>query len=507
MAQRNRLLICAVVGFFALITLLHLASAWAGHSFYRDQHLGTALEYARGQIDLLHPRIVGFNANDVPTLLEFPLWQGLAAAVFKVAGLWFGWANLLSLAIFAAGLVPLHRLATSYLGERGAWWTLLFFLAQPLLIVIAGQASADGLSLACSMWFLYSADRLLRTARLAWLLPATTFGILTATLKLPLFMCVGFTSFFLLLWQAPRSPRHWVLLGTVGLVSGLTFFLWTRYTNHWIELAEYPLESLKVTYGSPAWDWYFGSWSFRLNPVNWAKGGWAALNSIFGSFVLVALAAWSLIFSRNRLAQLWFHGALLTTLVFTHLVLVHRHYFILYSPAVALLAAGAVLRLEELFHSRGWREHLMPVASALLLFLAAVQGLLGIEVVLNYDNYPHRMAAVLRENTNKEEKVVIQGGGWGGEMLILAQRAGLSVLNTKLFEDPRTHDRLLKLGYTKLVLVSESPLLHALQKTNPGSQDRERTSYRKTMLPALEAWPTVLETEDILIKQLPGATP
>src|SRR2546423_1400157 len=114
MRENNRLLAAIAVITFALITLFHLASAKAGYSHYRDLHLGTAIEYAKGKIDLLRPVIVGFNATGTPTPQELPIWQALAALMFRTFGAWFGWANLLSLVLFAAGLWPLQRLATRY---------------------------------------------------------------------------------------------------------------------------------------------------------------------------------------------------------------------------------------------------------------------------------------------------------------------------------------------------------------------------------------------------------
>src|SRR2546423_711991 len=143
----NRTLMGVVVALYVLIAIFHISSAVAGYSHYRDLHLGAALEFAKGHVDLLRPVIVGFNATETPTPQEFPVWQALAGLTFKIFGTWFGWANLLSLALFATGLWPLFRLATEYIGERGAWWTLIFFLAQPLIIFVSGQASADGLSL------------------------------------------------------------------------------------------------------------------------------------------------------------------------------------------------------------------------------------------------------------------------------------------------------------------------------------------------------------------------
>ena len=506
--KNNHFLTAAAALFFALIAVFHLASAKAGHSHYRDQHIGTAIEYAKSGIDLMNPVIAGFNATGTATPLELPIWQALAAMVFRTFGPWFGWANLLSLALFAAGLWPLHALAKTCLGSRGAWWALIFLMAQPILILMSGQASADGLSFVLSLWFVYFAHRLVLTGRGVWLAPAAIFGSLSAVTKLPLFMCVGLASFFFLLLLAPRSGRSWLLLVAAGLGSGALFMLWTRHTNACLAAAEFPHVQLRVTYGSEAWRWYFGDWHFRLNPFNWAKGGWAALNSLFGSFALAGLAGWALFFARNRAAQLWLLAAFCTTLIFSHLVLVHRHYFILYSPAIALLCGNAVIRLEALLDPRKTGQNLIATIGILfVVFLSAVQGLIGIEVALDYDPYPKKIAAILREHTSPQDKLLIQGGGWGGDILILSDRRGLSIDDTKVLEDNAKRQRLLALGFNKLVMISESPLLNALQQTNPGNYSRQRVSYRESLTPVAEPFKTLFESPDVLIKEMPVSAP
>jgi Dolichyl-phosphate-mannose-protein mannosyltransferase len=501
--QKPGLLIPATVGLFALVVLFHLASARAGYPHFRDLHLGTALEYAKGNIDLLRPMVVGFNASDTPTPQEVPIWQALAALVFKTFGPWWGWANLLSLALFATGLWPLWQLARTPLGERGAWWTLLFFLAQPLLVMMSGQASGDGLSLVLSIWFLYFAERMIRSGSAAWLPAALVFGALSATTKLPLFMAAGLASFFLLLLHARGSAKTWTLLIAAGVGSGVIFALWTRYAGGVVKTALFPYVEL-WSWASVS-DWYFGSMAYRLNPVNWAKGGWAAMNCLFGSLALGALAGWALLFSRNRLAQFWFVAALCTTLVFTHVVLVHRHYYILFSPAVALLGASAALRLEELLDLRkGWQRATATAFALAVLGLSIAQGLLGIEVTLNYDTYPARIAALMRQHTAPEEKLLVWGGNWGGEYFLRSERRGLSIRSARHLDDPADFARLLSLGYTKLVMISESPLLTALQKTNPGGADQARYTWRAELPAAASQWETIVESEDLLIKKLPA---
>jgi hypothetical protein len=59
-------LILAVVCALGISTF-QLGYAATGYSHYRDQHLGTALVYARDGVDLLRQVIVGFNANNAPT--------------------------------------------------------------------------------------------------------------------------------------------------------------------------------------------------------------------------------------------------------------------------------------------------------------------------------------------------------------------------------------------------------------------------------------------------------
>jgi hypothetical protein len=53
-------------------------------------------------------------------------------------------------------------------------------------------------------------------------------------------------------------------------------------------------------------------------------------------------------------------------------------------------------------------------------------------------------------------------------------------------------------------MISEPPLLHALQQVNPGSLDRQRLSYTDSLTPVVDPWPTIVKTDDLLIKQIPA---
>lgn len=503
-AQSIPVLPALVILLFAAITLFHLASAASGYPHFRDQHLGAALNFTRDGIDILRPVIPGFNASRSGTPQEPAIWQALASVVIRgMNGNWVG-GNVLSLLCFAFGLWPLWKIASAYLGPRAAWWSLAAFLSQPLIVVTAGQASSDGLSLVFAIWFFFAAMMLVQTGRWRWFLPAVFFGSLAATAKLPLFMAAGLGSGLMLLVEQRHHPVRWLQLLLTGVVCAGIFFWWNRLATSVLLSAEYPHVKLWLADNPAMWRWYFGDWAFRLNPANWVKGGWAALNCLFGSFALAGLFVLGICQRRLQPAVYWLAGGIVTMMIFSHLVLVHRHYFVLFSPAVALLVGAALARIEETcLSAAAWSRYVCVPALGGVLLLGAVQGLIGMEVMLNYDPYGKRVAGIIRSHVGEEEKVLIQGGGWGGQLLMLSDRDGLTIFADDTLTDPAKVTDLRRRGYTKLVMVSESPLLWALKKTNPGAGALERESYRQHWAPEIDRWPTDYADEDLLIKRLP----
>jgi hypothetical protein len=296
--------------------------------------------------------------------------------------------------------------------------------------------------------------------------------------------------------------KRLAILAVVGMVSGAVFVALTHYTDTLNAGALFPLVDLRLTQGPTMVFWYFGDWHYRLSAGNWIKGGWRALTALTGSFAMVGLILIALANRKgNPLARHLLAGALLTTLVFTHLVLHHWHYYLMFAPAVALLCAEGVAVFETKFASPG------PIPGFSLLIagligLSLLQGLMGMRS-LTYDPYPARIAQAIREHTSSADKLVIVGGGWGGELLFRAGRPGLSVWDAHIFDAPENLAKLKALGYNKLVMVSESPFQNAVRVVNPGQTTTPREGYRQHLTPMAEAWPTTLQTDDLLIKEIP----
>jgi hypothetical protein len=52
-------------------------------------------------------------------------------------------------------------------------------------------------------------------------------------------------------------------------------------------------------------------------------------------------------------------------------------------------------------------------------------------------------------------------------------------------------------------MISESPRFAAMKQVKPGEGDRARSLYREHLVGQAVEWPTITESEDLLIKRIP----
>ena len=111
-------------------------------------------------------------------------------------------------------------------------------------------------------------------------------------------------------------------------------------------------------------------------------------------------------------------------------------------------------------------------------------------------------ASLIRSHTSPQDKLLVINGGWGGEQFMRTGRQGLSIWDAKIFEDPAKYAQLKQLGYNRLVIVSESPYLNAIQIINPGQTGLPRKMAKDYLTPRVDSWPTVLANDDLIIKEV-----
>ncbi len=204
-------------------------------------------------------------------------------------------------------------------------------------------------------------------------------------------------------------------------------------------------------------------------------------------------------------------------LVFTHLVMIHWHYYLICCPAVALLCGTTLARWEIFWIEEIPRPWLRLPLVLLMFILSAIGGIVTMNIAIDYDSFPKKMSRLIRQHTKPDDKLIVFKGDpeWPGELLFLADRRGffVPVLEGKPFGptdkglreilgNESDMQRLRLLGYNKLVLVGESPTRYAVEASKPGDH-RERFPYPATISPEVDGWPVVYRSEEILIREIP----
>jgi 4-amino-4-deoxy-L-arabinose transferase-like glycosyltransferase len=504
----NRDLIFLVFFFALVLAAFQLGMSAKGHGLMRVQHLSTAVDYARGHIDLLRPVIPGFNANNAPTPLDFPIWEGLTAACMKLFGLWYGWGNVVTLLFLFSSMWALFDLTRRCLSPRAAWWTVLFSLTQPLIVLRGGEAGADGTAWAFAVWFVYLAFRMLAGGGWRWWPAAALAGALSAATKAPFFFTAGLTTLLWLLKDYRRARVAWLQLASAGALSCAALCAWSAYCHRVYALAEFPLVNLSVFSAGGTKSWYLGDLAYRLKPSTWFYGGWHILTYVIGNFTFVFLLLGALRLRRTAPAWLWALAAGAATLVFTSVIMFrgHTQYFFIISPPIALLCARAMEEIEPflwrtLRAGPAWRCFLLLVTAAFSLGQCAQV----IHFNTYFDTYPEDVAHTLKLHTAPTDKLVVFGQTWG-EPFMRAQRQGLTggfaFQEAAWLNDTNKLARLKQLGYNKLVLINPSPMTVALTLVT-GSHLSQTRELPQLLPDIAKNWPVVFSSASVLIVQIP----
>jgi hypothetical protein len=478
------------------------ALGWAliGHPIYRDQHLGASIDYSINGIDLLRPVIPGFNATGTGTPQEFPIWQAVASLGMDAFGGWWGGATIASLLLFNIFLPFFYKVAGWEAGPIATAVAVPLLLAQPIVFHLAGGAQTDGLALALLLGFIWSAEFLRRSPSFASWLACAALAALLAITKMPFLMVGGIAAAIYLLWEK-ASLKSWALLVGSAVIAILIFLSWNAWCDAEIARAELKYRPLTISENP---EWFFGSLAYRLDPANYIKAGWRALGCLWGSFVLVGLTIYGLFVRPKSLGSALLIGAIVVTLIFTKIILIHRHYYLMFAPAVALLNTYAIADLaSRIKFPNITTTVLASLAASVILLLSLLQGLMSIEALnMTADPYMKTLGATLKSQTTPQDRLLVINGGWGGDLLIHSSRQGLSIDNLDHLENPVSSKRLKELGYNKLAIASESPLLHAVQVTNPGSANLQRITWQTLIPEKARSWQTLYESEALVIKQI-----
>jgi hypothetical protein len=492
------------------IVFFELWMATTDHDNSRDQHLGGAVAFAKGHIDLMRPMILGFNANGSPTPLEFPLWQGLTAALMKLFGLWYGWGNVVSLVFFFSSLWAVFDLCRRMCSVRVAWWTVLFLLIQPLSLIVGGQAGGDSTAWAFAVWFIYLSERMMTEGRWSWWLLAIVIGIMSATIKAPFFMCAGLTAFFWLLYGNRRSRRAWWFLVSAGGIIILVMMAWNYHCHLVYAEAKFPevdMDAFKRESGIHRW--YFGTLAYRLDWHNWLRGGWHLITGVFGGLTFIFLVIVAVRLEKTAWAWLWMVASAITTMIFTPLLLGHLHYFFIFSVPAAWLCASTMAKFESVVWSQAKISVLARIVVILLTLMVTLAGtLMNVHINMYFDTYYQDIGRQIKNATHPTDKLVVWATGgtvWSTPFLRSDREGvmgGLDLDSTVWFDQPGNLTQLKELGYNKIVMINPSPFVVALTSVT-GKHGEAIVNLHDRLPSVAKNWPVVYNNAQLLIVEIP----
>lgn len=280
---------------------------------------------------------------------EFPLYQGIVAAVVRVSGLPLEQTGrAVSIVFFYLCVALVYRLLKQFgfkTDDRFLFLSLI--LACPLYLFWSRTFMIESFSLFLALLFFSLVVSLgQKPGSMRLLALASLVGCVAILVKLTTFVVFLFPAFVSFCYFYFKEKRNRILLKILVwvfidclLLFALPLFLaslWTRYTDA-VKGAN-PLASHVVTSDALHF-WLFGNWSERIDSNMWRWILGYIERGLLGSHWLwVGIIALLLIFRRHRwMTILSLVSFFLGILIFTNLYFVHEYY--LYANGLFLLIA------------------------------------------------------------------------------------------------------------------------------------------------------------------------
>jgi 4-amino-4-deoxy-L-arabinose transferase-like glycosyltransferase len=209
------------------------------HRFRQTHTLSTIEAFHADGIDLLHPRAIHQGYPGV-LVLEFPLFQALAATVYNLFGAHIELVRVLNILFGLGTLWLLWRITLHLLDETTALFATFIYWLSPLNILYQRSTLADPFAVFVSLLSFYCLALLLvpgdtesapASRRRSWV----CFGVFAmATVLAALLKVLYLWPAVLLLAQGAvrcrRSFNVWVVRATgVFGIAGVLFLLWNHY--------------------------------------------------------------------------------------------------------------------------------------------------------------------------------------------------------------------------------------------------------------------------------------
>lgn len=347
--KAQRLILYGGIVIFALLHLYYLNAPPNGYHAWRESDTAAVtLNYYQEDYDFFHPRINQRGAEDGITGMELPIYNFVAASLYKLIGPYHAVARGLTVLIAVFTLALVYRMTCLLADPLVATFAVWATAFSPLFLFYSFKIMPDVTMLMFLVAGFYLFLRFMNSERFIYLCGSALCLILSGTIK-PLGLSL-FLPMAGLFWSKWRFDLRKLLLygayvATVFL-SVLAWFLYARSVNlehHSVGfyLGENLLDFPRYLFN----DMFIRKLVFQWPAELWI--GWALVPAFVWGMVVV----WK---SRlRRLMSWWLLSAYIVFAVMAPHSSSHDYYTLIIVPVLAVVSGFG---LVHLLRSGGWRR-------------------------------------------------------------------------------------------------------------------------------------------------------
>lgn len=403
-----------------IVRLLHLNNVIDDPHAWRQYDTKQYIESLYEGKSFLAPEVCWMGEHKT-LILEFPLPEYLIAAVYKITGPNIIVGRLVLLLFFLLFLYYLYKLLKLYFSDSVPEIAVFVIGMMPLSLFYSRAIHIDFFVLAFVMASFYYLIKSVRMKSRILVLLTVVIMTVVALVKSPYILIILLPALFLLIHE---KKFRWILSNFYFfLLPVIALYFWVSYSKH--INASAPDWSFIPNYNNftNMWYWYFGTWDQRMNLYNWETVGFRILREVTGYTGLV-LCLIGLMYSDTKDGKNWVFWLLGSTiiyvLVFFNLNVIHNYYQLPFVVSLGILMAMGIQYIMNRLKSIA-----SPFYSATLLCaIFTIESVTYAET--NYytvNKEVNEVAEIIRENTKKDDSIIVSYGGLTPQCPIVLQPA------------------------------------------------------------------------------------
>jgi hypothetical protein len=436
-------------------------------SFRQTQTASTILNYYRDGIDLLLPKVNSLGSPGV-LVLEFPLFQGLSALIYKLSSPDIIYIRFLSIICCLVAAVYLYKIARLFFDKTSAIFSIIFFLFAPLNIFFSRTPMIETFAAMLSIMFLYYFVQWITLKKTYMLVLGIMLASLALVVKPPysliMFPVIVYYAFYIYRLKTFKDKQLWIGV----FIPMIILVIWQMYANHanamYNSINDYPYKQLHGAFEvklSELNTWYFGTMAQRLDPWTYLTIGYRVCNEVLTVIgTVLVLVSIPLTNKKHGLFfEVWLATVILSFVVLLNLNYVHNYYQL---PCVSILAIYCGRGLKIVWDKIKSIDILKYnkykiIVTVLLLYLA------NVAYVINNVNYFHTDTPgyyelgvqINKTLPNNDDMVAISTDSndlWNPTLLYFADKKGYMLPQSMLNEEMVSYCR--DKGVTWLIIIN-----------------------------------------------------